>query len=196
MHHMPVLQPRLHYYRQMKRQQGQASEVLSPKQAAKELGVKVETFKAFMDSGLIEVTPPPLSPPPTPPALLMPEGPLSTRKKPERSYRIAIISIDSVRKLSATRRSQLSLVELASRLGVHGTVARSLVSAGLLQVSRGTYGRGRAITTGEINRFLESVCGSAPVRPIPQGQPGVLNLRGAWHAGNYYLVHLPRLQSC
>ncbi|HEY0070341.1 MAG TPA: helix-turn-helix domain-containing protein [Chloroflexia bacterium] len=196
MYEMPELQPWLYYYRQVKRRQGQDSEILSPVQAAKHLGVRIETFKSLMDCGMVDTTPPA---PPAPPASIIldaPEGGITATDKKsrgDRHRRITIIGLESVRRLRALKSSHLSLIDVSSRLGAPERMVRAFVSAGLLKTEPSIFRSNPVISEDEVHRFLARICGPVTVHPLSQGTPGVLDLRATRYAASYYKVRLPEL---
>ncbi len=146
--------------------------------------MKVETVKTLIEEGVLPATP-------APPQYHSPEV-----KQGKCRHRIVIIHADAVHRLRATLRSQLSLIEVAARLGICEKTARALVREGLLERHNGLGRQKRCITEASLARFLQRVCGPAHVFSTPEDEGGngdALTLYDAQRLAIYYSVRLPEL---
>lgn len=165
------LQPWLHYYRDRKLARGEVADVLSPRQAARQLGVKVERFKSMIEDGAIEATP-------------RNKGGLS--KNGKRSYRVTLVTTETVKHLKILRQTELTLTDIAYRLGIGESPTRDLIAAGMLSRD-GLFNRSKpGVLENTLDSFLIGVLDKAGAVPLERSGEELLTLEQASRLGTYY----------
>ena len=165
------LQPWLHYYRDRKLTRGEVADVLSPRQAARQLGVKVERFKSMIEDGTVEATP---------------RKGGSQSESGKRSYRVTLVTTETVKHLKTVRQAELTLTEIAHRLGTGEAPARDLIAAGMLERD-GLFNRTRpGVLESTLDGFLVGILNKAEVLPLESNGEALLTLEQASRLGTYY----------
>jgi DNA-binding transcriptional MerR regulator len=160
-----ALQPWLHYYRNRKRARGEVSDVLSPRQAARYLGVRIERFKSMIEQGAIEATP---------------------RNGGSRSKGVILVTMETVRQLEVLRRSELTVTQVAKRLAIGEAPVRELIATGIL-TRDGMFNRTKPrVLENTLADFLAKVLEKAEVLPPELEEGSILTLEQASLLGTYY----------
>ena len=178
-----ALQPWLQYYRRRLILRGERSDVLSPRQAARQLGVKVERFKAMIEQGVVEATPRIQRLHPRKGDGRGSSGSSGSGQPGKRNYNITLVTTNTVRRMGNLRRSELTLIQAAARLGVSEATARDLVASDTL-ARDGIFTKGMLAST--LDTFLESVFSKTEKLPNNSGEYLVLTLEQASRLGTYY----------
>jgi excisionase family DNA binding protein len=165
-----ALQPWLHYYRDLKLARGEIEDVLSPRQAARQLGVRVERFKSMIEDGAIEATP---------------RIGGSQSRSGKRRY-VTLLTTETVKHLKLVRQNELTLTEIAGRLGIGESTTRDLIAAGMLERD-GLFNRNKpGVLENTLDSFLEGILAKAEVLPLERNGEALLTLEQASRIGTYY----------